>query len=117
MKSEVLNDMRSARIPPVMLALSKISWIPNFILISIIVALALFPSILVMRWSFTIYDGLTPHWALDILLRSFMFALSYCLFGICLMLASASFKRLLDLFGGVKEGEYPYYSVFAYAFI
>ncbi len=113
MRSDVLDDMRSARIPPVMLALSKISWIPNFILISIILALALFPPILVMRWVFTIYDGLTPHWALDIFLLCFMFALSYCLFGICLMLASASFKRFLDLFGGVKEGEYPYYSIFA----
>ncbi len=106
-------DMRSARIPPVMLALSKVSWIPNFILISIILALALFPPILVMRWAFTAYDGLTPHWTLDILVLSFMFALSYCLFGICLIVVSASFKRSLDLFGGVKEGEYPYYSFFA----
>ncbi len=110
---DMTMDRRFARIPPVMLALSKISWIPNFILISIILALALFPSLLVMRCSFTIYDGLTPHWTLDLLLLSFMFALSYCLFGICLMLVSASFKRFLDLFGCVKEGNYPYYSLFA----
>ncbi len=110
---DMAMDGRFARIPPVMLALSKVLWILNFILISIILALALFPSILVMRWVFTIYDGLTPHWMLDILLLSFTFGLSYCLFGVCLMLVSASFKRFLDIFGGVKEGEYPYYSFFA----
>ena len=106
-------DMRDSRVPPTMFALSRISWLPNFLLISIILAIALFLPVLLMRWVFSIYDGLTPHWALDILFLSFMFGLAYCLFGVCLMIASASFKRSLDLFGRIKEGDFPYYSFVA----
>ncbi|MEA3559710.1 MAG: hypothetical protein U9R75_10695 [Candidatus Thermoplasmatota archaeon] len=107
---EQIYERRGWRISPVLRSMTYVTWIPLLLIAIFLISISLIGPILLMRWSLEVHDVLTDVLIVNSLFLALTIALSYVLFSLCLMFVCGLFKRALDPFFGLKEGEYPFIS-------
>ncbi len=111
MTREEIYSRKGWKVPLAFKALSKVTFIPIFFIAVILLSVSLLPSTYLLRWTFSVYDGLTPSGLLDMFFLTAMFGCAYVAFGISLLVFGGVLKRSYNIFARIKEGEYPFLSM------